>query len=133
MKRKDCKYLLANIQDAQNKKQTNAGGLAKLLKLKIGAKVMLTVNLDIQDRLINGRTENISHTEFPQGSVGKVYVKFSDKQAGLKAMRSSYLGRKIYWVPIEKCEAEIPVKKGSVSPSNKRTQFPLILAWASTV
>ena len=55
---------------------------------------MLTVNLDIQDRLINGRTENISHTEFPQGSVGKVYVKFSDKQAGLKAMRSSYLGRK---------------------------------------
>ena len=58
MKRKDiddkipdnCKYFLANIQASQNKKQTNAGGLAKLLKLKIGAKKMLTVNLDIQDR-----------------------------------------------------------------------------------
>ena len=54
----------------------------------------LTVNLDIQDYLINGCTGNISHIEFTQGSVWKVYVKFSDEQAGLKAMRSSYLGRK---------------------------------------
>lgn len=37
------------IQAAQNQKQTNTGGLAKLLQLKIGAKGMLTVNIDIQD------------------------------------------------------------------------------------
>ena len=48
------KYPLAMIEAAQNQKQTNTGGLAKLLKLKIGAKVMFTVNVDIQDRLING-------------------------------------------------------------------------------
>ena len=30
---------------------------------------MLTVNLDIQGRLINGQTGNISHIEFAQGSV----------------------------------------------------------------
>ena len=48
-------------------------------------------------------------------------------------MGSSYLGRKYYWVLIEKCEAEIPIKKGSASVSIKCTQFPLILAWASTV
>ena len=46
------KYPLALIQAAQNQRQTNTGGLAKLLKLKIGAKVMLTVNIDIQDCLI---------------------------------------------------------------------------------
>ena len=39
---------------------------------------MLTVNLNIQDCLINGETESIGHTEFVQGSVRKVYVKFSD-------------------------------------------------------
>ena len=54
-------------------------------------------------------------------------------QAGLKAMRSSYLGRQNYCVPIEKSEAEIPIRKGATSPSIKFTQFPLILAWASTV
>ena len=27
-------------------------------------------------------------------------------------MQSSYLGKQNYWVPIEKREAEIPIKKG---------------------
>ena len=94
---------------------------------------MLTVNLGIQDHLINGQTGNISHIEFAQGSVPKVYVNFPDEQAGLKAVRPSYLGTKKYWVAIEKCEAEIAIKKGSVSLSIKQTQFPLILAWASTI
>ena len=72
---------------------------------------MLTVNLDIQCCLINGQTGNISQIEFDQGSVQKVYVKLSDKQAGLKALRSSYLGRQNHWVPIEKRDAKIPIKK----------------------
>ena len=83
-----------------------------MLKLKTGPKVILTVNLDIQDRLINGQTGNIGHIEFAHGSVWKVYVRFSDEQADLKAMQSSYLGKQNYWVPIEKREAEIPIKKG---------------------
>ena len=57
---------------------------------------MLTVTLDTQDRLINGQTGNISYIEFARGSVKKVYIKFSDEQAGLKAMRSSYLDKKNY-------------------------------------
>ena len=48
-------------------------------------------------------------------------------------MRSCYLGRENYWVPTEKCETEIPIKEGSASPSIKYTQFPLTLAWTSTV
>ena len=43
---------------------------------------MLTVNTEIQHRLINGQTGNVRHIEFAQGSVDKVYVKFSDEQAG---------------------------------------------------
>ena len=42
----NCKYSLALIKAAQNQKQTNTGGLENLLKLKIGAKVILMVNLD---------------------------------------------------------------------------------------
>ena len=36
----------------------------------------------------------------------------------------TFLGRKNPWVPIEKCETEIPIKKGPASPSINRTQFP---------
>ena len=94
---------------------------------------MLTVTLDIKDCLINDQTGKMSYTELAQGIVQIVYVKFYDEQTGLKTMRSSYLGRQNSWVPIEKCEAEIPIKKASESPSIKRTKFPFTLAWASTV
>ena len=89
-----------------------------MLKLKIGAKVMLKVNLDIYGRLINSQRGNISHTEFGQGSVWKVYAKFSDERTGGKAMRSSYLRRQNSWIPTE---AEIPIKKGSISSFIKRS------------
>ena len=65
----NCKYPLATIQGTHNQKQTNTGGLAKLLKLKIGVKMVLTINLDIQDCLINDQTGKISYTEFAQGIV----------------------------------------------------------------
>ena len=104
---------------------------------------MLTVNIDIQDCLINDQTRIIRHIEFAQDSARKVYIKFSDEQVGSKAMRSSYLDRQNSWVPTEKCETEISIKKGSASPdynkegvniaSIKHTQFLLTLAWASTV
>ena len=89
---------------------------------------MLKLNLDTQDRLINDQTGNITNTEFGQGRVRKAYTKFSDEHAGLKTMRSSSLGRQSALVPIEKCKTVIPIKKGSVYPFIKCTQFPLILA-----
>ena len=61
------------MQAAQNQKQTNTAGLAKFLKLKIGAKVILTVNIDIHDYLINDQTTIIRHIEFTLGSVCNVY------------------------------------------------------------
>ena len=64
-----CKYSLAAIQAVQNQKEANTGSLAKLLKLKTRTKVMLTVNLDIQDRLINDKTLSISCIEFVQGII----------------------------------------------------------------
>ena len=51
------KYPLATMQ-----------GLAKLLKMKIGAKVMLTANLNKQDRLFNGK-RNVGYIEFAQFSL----------------------------------------------------------------
>ena len=38
-----------------NRNQSETGGLAGILKIKINAKVMLIVNIDFQDRLANGQ------------------------------------------------------------------------------
>ena len=126
-----CKYSLAAIQAVQNQKEANIGSLAKLLKLKTRTKVMLTVNLDIQDRLINEKAVSINCTEFVQGIISKVYIKFPDERAALKVMRSSYLNRQSYRITIENCEDEIPIKKRLPPPSIKPTQFLLTLVWAS--
>ena len=91
----------------------------------------MAVNVDIQDRIINSQTEKIRNSEFAQDVVRKEYVKYFDKQAGLKAIRWSHLGTKNSSDFIKKREYEI--KKVLVSPSIKRTKFPLTLAWASTV
>ena len=48
-------------------------------------------------------------------------------------MRSSYLGWQSSWVPIEKCETDISVKKGSALPSIKCTHLPLRFVWVSTI
>ena len=86
------------IQAALNQKQTNRVGLVKLLKFKIGNKDMLTVNNYTVSQiinLINDKTRNIRPKEFFQCRVHKIYLKFSDEQAALKAIRSSYFGRQI--------------------------------------
>ena len=41
------KYPLAKNQADQSQNQTSTGGWAKLIKIKIGAKMTLTVNSDI--------------------------------------------------------------------------------------
>ena len=89
----NCKYQLTLIQAFQNQMQISTGGLQKLLKLKIGAKVMLTVYIDTNDCLINGKTEIIRYIAFAQGSACKIYVKFSDEQGGLKVLKTPYLRR----------------------------------------
>ena len=66
------------------------------------------------------KQESIRHIEFARGSARKVFIKFSDEQAGSKAMRSAYIGKQNCWVPTEKCKTEISIKKRSASPSFKR-------------
>ena len=45
----------------------------------------------------------------------------------------SHFSNQQSWVEIEKSETDIPIKKGSISQPIKSTQFPLALAWPSTL
>lgn len=49
------------VQSLYNRTQIETGGLAKNLLIKIGAKVMLTSNIEVCDKLINGQIGIIKH------------------------------------------------------------------------
>ena len=102
-------------------------------QLKIVPKVMLTVNLDIQDHLMNGQLGNISHLEFAQDSVqicvfkvfwGTIWLKGNEI---ILFRQTKFLGS--YW----KMWNWDSNKEGLAFPPIKYTQFPLTLAWVSTV
>ena len=126
-------------KDAINKailrNQSQTGGLAQILQIKVNARVMLTVNVDISDRLINGQIGTIKHiARNSNNSIIKIYIKFDDTEAGRKKIDTDHFARQNVWVPIEKAETSIAVKVNKVSsPVIKRTQFPLMLSWACTV
>ena len=112
---------------------SETGNLESQLKLKIGAQVMLTSNLDIDDRLVNGLVGTVKQIKYKNNEVSVVYVKFNDNNAGREAMQSDVTARQHNWIPLKKHQALFGLCKNKQQPSVKRTQFPLTLSWACTV
>ena len=48
-----------DINKALKRGHCSNAGFAHTIKLKVGARVMLTTNLDVEDRLINGQIETV--------------------------------------------------------------------------
>ena len=122
------------INKALNRNQSETGGLAGLLNIKVNARVMLTVNIDIADRLINGQIGTVKHILTDRGNVMKIYILMDDSNTGLKKRNSDALARQNLWIPVEKAEASIRLRANKESsPVIKRTKFPLMLSWACTL
>ena len=108
------------------------GGLAQTLELKKEARVMVTTNIDISDRLINGQLGSVFDFEYSGANITRIYLKLDDPTAGLKAQSTNRFAIQHNVVPIERTVADIPLSRFS-GLYVKRTQFPLILAWACTI
>ena len=126
---------LSKIEKVLNQSQSEMGGLARTLELKVNARVMLTVNVDLEDRLVNGQLGTVKHFQKDQnGNVLKIYIAFDDCEAGLKIISKDAFASRNLWVPTEKAEANIRIRTNKdSSPAVTRTQFPLMLAWGCTV
>ena len=53
---KDCDI---NVESLQKRRLSETGNLVSLLKLKVGAQIMLTKNIDIDDKLVNGALRKV--------------------------------------------------------------------------
>ena len=108
-------------------------GLIFHLKVKIGARTMLTSNVDLSDNLNNGQIGTIMHIYYKNEKVEAIIIKFDDPKAGLKK-KQSQLERYYDAVPIERVTLDIRTNtKKDSAPAIKRTQFPLTLSWGCTV
>ena len=118
--------------------RSETGGLDYQISIKEGCRVMLTTNIDIADRLINGQMGTVIKIEV-DGNTKKtniVYIKFDDSEAGKDAIakHSNNFAHNNQAVPIVPVLTKIKVKPGKPSsPEIQRTQFPLKLAYAFTV
>ena len=113
------------------KKRTDTGGLPSQLTITENAYVRLTSNIDVADGLANG-VRGIIHKIIinEDGAVNTILVKFDNEGIGQKAKASS---------PYNRTYGDaIPIYRHGVSFQHRnitifRSQFPLVLSWASTI
>ena len=128
---KDGHTRLSNVRFPDEFQKT--GRLVKNLQLKIGARVMLTNNVDIPDGLTNGAMGKVTHIIYKDGKASHVLVKFDDERVGVSAcQRSRFKHHCQQSVPISRIQASFPLG-GKRTCEGTRIQFPIVLSWAVTI
>ena len=59
----------SQIDAVKKRKMNEVGNLESQLKLKIGAQIILTLNLDIDDRLVNGVVGTVKQIKYKNNEV----------------------------------------------------------------
>ena len=118
--------------------RSETGGLDFEIFVKETSRVMLTTNIDIADRLINGQMGTIAKIDINQitQKPSIIYIKFDDRLAGNTLINkcNNQFAKENGLVPIKRLLTRIKVRPGKPSsPEIQRMQFPIALAWACTV
>ena len=84
---------------------------------------MLTTNINIEDRLLNGQMGTVKHIEIKGNEVRSIYLELDDKCAGqIRTSESDVIAKNNKWVPVNREETSICISKyKSTSSAIKRT------------
>ena len=138
LKATDDKYDTTGAVDLSklpsSKSRTETGGLETTLKLAVGARVMMTVNVNVEDGLVNGVTGTVkAFIKNHNGIISTILVEFDNIRVGEKAIKSSkYKTKYPKAVPVDRHKGMYQ-KQGKIGAQISRMQFPLTLAWAVTI
>ena len=106
-----------------------------ILNLKVGARVMITKNVDVSDGLTNGAIGRVADIVLDTSNliVKAILVRFDYESIGQEAHSiSMYKHINKTSVPIHRNQTSFAVGDKE-SCQGARTQFPLALAWAVTI
>lgn len=107
------------------RRRSETGGLDSEILVKENCRVMLTTNMDINDRLINGQMGTIKKIAINQTTSKPyvIYVKFDDLQAGIKTIQTctDNYAREHSAVPIQPVLARIKLRSGKPSSPEIQT------------
>ena len=108
--------------------QSETGGLGYKILIKEGARVMLTTNICISDRLINGQIGTVFKIDVNQNTPKPtvVYIKFDDPNAGKDLINTcvNALAREHKVVPIEPVLVKIKIRPGKASSPEIQSTIP---------
>ena len=131
---KDIDTNTCSISIPDNIGLSETTNLPAKLKLCVVARVMLTDNVSVSDRLINGSLGTIKHLDRRSKPLcSTIYVKFNDSKAANSFKDRRFHGELKECVPINARAKKFSLKKGKSTVIPERKQFSLILGHEITV
>ena len=89
--KKDVQTGLVDV--AISSKPSNTGGLREVVSVAVGARVMVTVNVDVSDGLANGVCGTVVHIDHTDNEVHTILVEFDSDRVGKQAIINSQYRR----------------------------------------
>ncbi|XP_078691416.1 uncharacterized protein LOC144921886 isoform X1 [Branchiostoma floridae x Branchiostoma belcheri] len=115
-------------------KPSDTGGLRELVSVAVGARVMVTLNIDVSDGLSNGVFGTVAGIDNAGKDVRTIMVRFDNENVGRQAVANSQFKRSFPGVvPITRQTVHFYTGRGRRSVQAERSQFPLSLAWGCTI